>query len=370
MKRMKRQLFVCNSVYQIFVALWIKYYYHKNESSDMIVSDHMSGGEKLVDKINELGLFENVYYVKNVDFAKFKVKLDKRQRIYASIAPNQMLHHFVELSGKYTQLYVANVDYFTQLLFDAMTHRNATLELNIYEDGMFSYSRLYEKDYQSTHIPTPNVIKKFLHSCIYRKKTIYGNVHQMMVFNPENMVWKPDFKVVALKKVQRDDEHFREICNKAFSYHESTDVYDKKYIFMEESFSAEGVKLDDLEVLNKIAEKVGQENIMVKIHPRNPVNRFEKVGYKTNHDTSIPWEVILMNTDFTDKTLITVSSSSILNPRLIFGQYVRAYSIYECVDHEHCNSRLLSGEMWEIASMLFKKYNDMITICRTVDDIA
>lgn len=366
---MKQQLFLCNSVYQIFVALWIKYYYYSDSKSDIIISDHMNQGEKLADKIKVLGIFENVYYVRTLDFAKFKVKLNRTQRIRASLFPNGMLHHFVDLRGKYSQLYIANVDYFSQLLFDALAHRNSEIKLNIFEDGMFTYSRLYEKDYQSTYIPVTNVIKRFLHTCVYRKRTIFGHVNEMLMFNPGNMVWQPDFHVTALEKVRREDEHFREICNQAFSFYESSDVYDKKYIFLEESFFAEGAKLDDLEVVNKIADKVGHKNIMVKIHPRNPINRFEKLGIKTNHDTSIPWEVILMNTDFSDKVLITVSSSSILNPRLIFGQFVKAYSIYECVDHEHCDSRLLSGEMWEIASRLFEKYNDMITICQTVSEI-
>lgn len=118
-----------------------------------------------------------------------------------------------------------------------------------------------------------------------------------------------------------------------------------------------------------MAERVGRDKIMVKIHPRNPHNRFLELGYKTNQDTSIPWELILMNVDMSDKVLITISSSSILNPILILGQGVKAYSIYECVDHEHCHSRLLSGEMWEIAHKLFVKYSDMIKICHSVDEI-
>lgn len=73
---------------------------------------------------------------------------------------------------------------------------------------------------------------------------------------------------------------------------------------------------------------------MVKIHPRNPVNRFEKLGYKTNHNTAIPWEVIVMNTDdISDKVLITVASSCILNPIIVFGKEVHAFSLYDCIDH-------------------------------------
>lgn len=366
---MDRQLFVCNSVYQIFVVLWIKYVYYQEERSDLVISDHMNGARTLVDSIKKVGAFDQVYYVESNAFAKHKIALHRKQRIIMSMFPNRALKSFVKLDEKYSELYVANVDYFSQLLFDALAHRDSKLKFIIYEDGLFTYSRLYEEDYKSTYIPVKSLIKKMIHSVVYRKKTIYGNVTKLMVFNPENMAWIPEFHVEQLKKIDSYDDTFRKICNQVFSYDKSTDVYDRKYIFLEESFFAEGAQIDDLEVIEKLAERVGRDEIMVKIHPRNPHNRFSELGYKTNQDTSIPWELILMNVDMSDKVLITISSSSILNPILVLGQGVKAYSIYECVDHEHCHSRLLSGEMWEIAYRLFTKYSDMITICHSVDEI-
>lgn len=366
---MKRQLFICNSVYQVLVALWIKYIDYQEEKSDVIISDHMSGAKILADNIKTLGVFEQVYYVESNAFAKHKIVFDRKQRIVMSMCPNRTLKKFLRLNEKYTELYAANVDYFSQLLFDALAHRNSKVKFVLYEDGLFTYSRLYEEDYKSTYIPVKSLIKKMIHSVIYRKKTIYGNVAKMMVFNPENMAWMPEFRVEQLKKIDCHDETFLKICNQVFGYDKSKDVYDRKYIFLEESFSAEGAQLDDLEVIEELAERIGRDQIMVKIHPRNPHNRFSRLGYKTNKDTRIPWELILMNVDMSDKVLITISSSSILNPILVLGQKVKAYSIYECVDHEHCHSRLLSGEMWKIAYRLFTKYSDMITICQSVDEI-
>lgn len=365
----EKQLFVCNSVYQILVALWLKYVYHMDDKSDLIISDHMNDATKLVNRIKQMRLFDNVYFVKSLDFAKFKTKLSRKQQVKASLFPNNMLKKFVKLQCRYDELYIANVDFFSQLLFDALRHKNSNTKLTIYEDGLFTYSRLYEKDYQSTCIPVTNILKQFIHSFIYQKTTIYGNVSRLLLFNPDNLMWHPHFKIESINKIQREDLEFRKICNFVFSYSDDVDMYDKKYIFMEESFSAEGAELNDVEVLNQLAKRVGKENIMVKIHPRNPENRFAKLGYKTNMNTSIPWEVILMNLDISHKVLITVSSSSILNPILIFGQKVKAYSIYKCVDHEHCNCRLLSGEMWEAAKLLFEKYGDMISICESVDEI-
>ena len=365
-----RNLFVCNSVYQTLVAMWIQYACCGDTPADMIVSDHMNGGEALCKRLQKSSMFENVYYVKNVGFAKFQKRIHRLERIEASLMPNRFLKRFVHLEHRYSSIYLANVDYFSQLLFDAASHKNPEVKLFIYEDGLFTYSRLYEKDYAGTYIPVTQPLKKFLHRHIYRKRTIYGHVAGMLLFNPDNLNWTPPFPVQALLKIDRTDEQFRTLCNLVFDYSQSVDQYDRKYIFMEESFYAEGAALNDLEVIQQLAQRVGKDNIMVKIHPRNPENRFASLGFKTNKNTSIPWEVILMNLgDISDKKLITVSSSSVLNPILIFGLPVKAYSIYHCVDHEHCNSRLLSGEMWEIAQKMFHKYSDMVTICDSIDDI-
>lgn len=365
-----KKLFLCNSVYQLMVALWIRCSYHENEPADIIVSDHMNSGEALCSNLRKTELFDNVYFVKSLEFARFRMKLNRFQRIETSLMPNTFLRQFVELPDQYSCLYTANLDYFSQLLFDALAHRNPEIKLVVYEDGLFSYSRLFGADYNSTFIPVNNPVKKLLHKYIYRKRTIYGNVAEMLLFNPENLHWQPPFPVQQLRKIDREDNGFRSLCNCIFDYDSKVDQYDCKYIFMEESFYAEGAILNDVEIIQQFAGQVGKENVMVKIHPRNPENRFAALGFKTNVNTSIPWEVILMNMgDISGKILITVSSSSVLNPMLIFGVPVRACSIYHCVDHENCNSRLLSGEMWEVTQDMFHRYSDMITICHTIDDI-
>ena len=65
-------------------------------------------------------------------------------------------------------------------------------------------------------------------------------------------------------------------------------------------------------MVNKIAEVVGKENIFVKIHPRNKVNRFQKLGYVTNQNTEIPWEIIALNIPISEKVLLTIASGSAL----------------------------------------------------------
>ncbi len=366
---MKRQLFVCNSVYQILVAIWIKFTYFKKISSDLLISDHMNNPEKLVINVSETGVFDHVYFIRTLGYVRNSGAMSRTKRIAINLFPNHYVKKFVKLKEDYTDLFVANVNCFAQLLFNALSHKNPRIKLSIFEDGMYTYSSMYEKDYNGTFIPIENMWKIILHKCIYRRKSIYGNVSSLWLFCPENLMWVPDFPVKEMSKISKSNKKFVSLCNLAFDYANTKDTYNKKYIFLEESFYAENKRINDVEIVEKIAENVGKENIMIKIHPRNPYNRFANLGYKTNIDTSIPWEVIIMNVDMSKKVLITISSSSVLNPILIFGEKIRVYSIYKCIESEDGTEEFLTNEMWEITYKIFRKYSDMITICDSTDEI-
>lgn len=89
-----------------------------------------------------------------------------------SMCLQHVLKNFVKLNAKYTELYMANVDFFSAP-FDALAHQYSRLKLIIFEDGLFTYSRLYEEDYKSTYIPVKSLIKKWLHSIVYRKNNLW-----------------------------------------------------------------------------------------------------------------------------------------------------------------------------------------------------
>ena len=78
---MNRQLFVCNSVYQVLVAMWIKYIYHQREVSDLIISDHMNGAKTLTENIKKTGIFDQVYYVESVHLQDIRFYLIENREL-------------------------------------------------------------------------------------------------------------------------------------------------------------------------------------------------------------------------------------------------------------------------------------------------
>lgn len=366
-----RQLFLCNTVYQIMIALWMKYHYYMNIKTDIIISNHMNGAKSLAERIRSIGIYGDVFYAETIKEARYQVKRNKFENMQMGLKTYDELEKYVILRNEYSDIYVANFDGFTQLLYAALKKKKVGLKLHGFEDGLSTYceAEKYYKFFENYYEESGKFksYKHFLHTRIYRLETIYGNLKELFVFNPEMMQWNPGCPVRQMDKINQSDRSFVQLINQVFEVDKSEDRYDRKYIFFEESFFADGESINDVELVQQLAERVGKNNIMIKIHPRNPINRFAELGFKTNVDTSIPWEVILMGmNDVSDKVFLTVASSAILNPIMIFGVKIRAYSLYPCLK---VIPNRLHGESWDFLQNIFAKYPDMIKMCYDMNDI-
>ena len=146
------------------------------------------------------------------------------------------------------------------------------------------------------------------------------------------MIYNPKAPIKKIENLERKDIELRNIVNKVFKYDLINDIYDKKYIFFEESFFCDNKGIDDMDLILNIAEIVGKENLMVKLHPRNKVDRFKEYGITTNKTIGIPWEVIQMNNDFSNKVFLTISSGSVLASKLYFNDNIETYLLFNCTN--------------------------------------
>lgn len=364
-----RNLFLCNTVYQVMVALWIKQHHMKDVMSDIIITDHMSNAKEIAKRMKKTKCFEYVTYLETLEIARYRVKWTRKERICYDIFPKAYLNKHINCNFKYSDLFVANFDGFTQMLFNGLSHINNKLKLHLYEDGLSTYCLFerYYNDMRNYYGSNDGKFKAFLKNKIYKKRNTYDNLDEILVFNPQVMKWNPGCKITEIDKIDPTDAQYKMLINEVFAYEDSIDRYESKYIYFEESFYADGYKINDVELIQKLAEQVGKENIMIKIHPRNPENRFEKLGYKTNKDTSIPWEVILLNIEnATNKVFVTIASQAILNPIMIFGMQIKAYSLYPCLTQI---PETLKGESWKFLYGLFEEYSDMISLCDDIKNI-
>lgn len=367
---MNTKLFLCNTVYQIFVALWMKHSLFAGDTIDLVISDHIAGAKELHERIKNINIFNNCYYVESFKYARRQVPLSDKQKKSIRMFPNRYLKNYLNLKSKYDEIYISNVDVFSRLLYNSVVKKNPKCRLFLFEDGLSTYTKLFQSYYFDCALYFKTTKERLISKYLYREKTIFGNVSGLYLFNPQYLLWKPNFNVIKLEQINKNDASFVRVCNDVFNCSNLRDDYKEPFIFLEESFNTEGDPINDIEILENLSARVGKENIIIKRHPRDTSNRFSSRGFKTNLDFSVPWEVVLLNIDdISEKRLISVCSGSMFNPIILYNLNVKAYSIFNLVNESNKSSFTFQSDFWEVFEKIINNNPDRIFLCDSIDDI-
>lgn len=353
---MKRILFIGNTPYQILLSTWIKYHYYPGDKADIIIHDRLRGYERVKANIEKLDVFERVIVQPN---HYKKTKLGKVKRILKE-------YKFARDTFKnqhYDEMYFANFDFSSQRIYDFLKRTNHNLLLNYFEDGIVSYSTKVEYFFNRLK---KQPLTKVNHESFKIKYHLCDGLNRYCLFTPELLEWKPAAEqIFKIDSIDRSDDVFKTIINTIFDYDSLEDRYDKKYIFFEESYFQDTCYMEDVELIEELAEIVGKNNLMIKIHPRNQINRFQDLGYQTNKNTVIPWEVLALNLDLDNIVLLTIASSSITNPTAMFGCNTKAYSLMNCLNEK---PQQLNSDYSKTVLSFFNHFDNVI-LCNNVKEI-
>ena len=87
-------------------------------------------------------------------------------------------------------------------------------------------------------------------------------------------------------------------------------------LFLEQSFRAENIPGNDVELMERCRAAAGPGRFLVKPHPRNPQNVALERGLSRPWHGDAPWELYLLHGDLEGKTVVTVCSNGALAGRL------------------------------------------------------
>ena len=303
-----RLLFLCNTLYQLIGASSIREMF-PSDQADLILSDHTTRNKKIFDRFQkEKLIFDNIYYIETKYLYEYDNRLSNYER-NKDYKEDTTISKMMNLNN-YDMFFCANAEPFSTRVVNYLMHKNKHIQINWFEDGLSAYS------FDKCYFPSwKGKIKAELKNAL----GLFGvtsSVSSYYVFQPDKMLWTPK---AAIKQIQPISEKLSIELGQLFDFSNCVDKYEEKYIFFEDG-AMDWSTNADVELVKVIAEIVGKENIIVKIHPRNPVNRFKELGFKTNQDTSIPWEIIASNIDIENKVLISMYSQSVITPEVLLGR--------------------------------------------------
>lgn len=307
------QAFLCRTPIQVFRAVQIqKLGLFDDKQADIYLFDTFAGYEKVASRLQDTGIFEQVYPISGIETKEIKHEL-----LYHFVRGNPYSHilknKFYNILISFNITGIAN-----ELGYYYCKKNNRNIKYINVEDAPNIYNMNYRKSWARTYLyPLLGV------------KDPNEFVDEWWFSRPELMNPPGDAPKYMLPVIDKNNEEFKKLINYIFDYQELPFVNQADILFMEESFYTDGrLKTnEDLKLLNALQAKFPDLKFVVKLHPRTQMNRF-KGKFMVVPNNGIPWEVYVMNQDFRSKLIVSISCSTTISSSLLFGCDIPAVLVY------------------------------------------
>lgn len=316
---MRRSILILIYTYfQLITAIHLKRTEFASDDVDVIITDQSKGSADVAFRLRKIQLFRRVFFVHDSDGLDETRELDKCKRyLSAWLHPERALKKYIFLSDSYNIFLFHNASLLTHLIG---RHYRKSVKFFRFDEGYSTYTR-------------PLLDKKPLHRWMIR--WAFGDLNRRIcgiyLFHPELFQQKVNYPIFRIQLLGSADTGLKQILNQVFHYVPDPHLLHADYIFLEEAASLFSSETGDLDLLCKIAGVVGEKRLAVKQHPRSPEYPLNIHGIPAVQSGNIPWEVILMNEDFSEKTLLTIMSGTALAPVLYGYKPIKTYLLFQCV---------------------------------------
>lgn len=310
-------LFVCSSVYQLLNALNLRVNVYGGDAADIVVTDICPDHEGIAARLRESGLFDTVYAVKSKFIFRQQYKHTRLAVNLYRFDPRSLLKKAGPIPQKaYARYLTAGFDDYISMLYIVLQRKNRHIEHIRFEDGGMSYV----KDHACVN-PVERRMER-----LFGIRPLGGILAPMYLYEPELYSAGDGRRVIAMPKLSKDDRGFIDTVNRVFGV-SSAERVKQKAVFFEASYYADGLQTNDRELVALCAEALG-DDLMIKLHPRNGVNRFEDAGIAIMQ-SDMPWELYCLNCDVSDKILVSVTSNAAISPQLFLAHPPRTVLLYK-----------------------------------------
>lgn len=306
-------LFVCESVFQLIVALKIRRWYENAEMS-IVLTDMIPNAEIYVEKLKIKKLFQDVavfeYRYNNI----FNSRSVKLQRIFSKF---DYLSEVGRISCNNFDVILGGTIYGP---IEIYFNRNKEKDISVYliQDGNYNYC---VSEINKLFSPTLKV--KFLHDILKKVKGQY-------VFHSEfGVTIEGKFQSINIPGLSDQDKN---LLNYVFGFYNKK-KYNKRLIFIDQAFEELGVNMDEVKYVHILENIMGPENIAIKLHPRTDEKKYIGVNCEIIEDR-IPLELMVLN-NCAIEMLVSVSSSAGLMPSLCMERRISSVFLYKLEKDKH-----------------------------------
>ena len=318
---MQKSIIIANTLYQLTVAIHIKYLFLKESETDLFVCSETPLLNEIVRGEYIKNIFKTVYFVpfSNLDdFEKRKGNYTHTDHLKRFLLPSHFLREMNCNIDVYDDIFFYAPNRMFKDIYKYCKSKNKDVKLHYYHHGAETY--MGSVNIEGFSDPQPyRFLLKFLWNIDFKAIDF-----DMYCYSPEYLPKNEDKKIVKIESLQPGSE-VTNLINKAFQYKQE-EFISQKYIFFEQA--SEYIKDESKykKCINSIAETVGSHNIILKKHPRLSFEYDNRIPVYKGKES---WELYLLNNDCSNKVLITVSSTACSAAKTMFGMNCRIIYLYK-----------------------------------------
>lgn len=359
---MSGNLFICETPFQILASLLLIEDLREVCNNDFIIAGTMSDYKNYAQRLAQ---HPNVSYCYAAALRQSNRRDDRLAHIKDMVVPFDKRWDYVKKDTRYDKFYCRNfTTILTESAFRHFKRINSQLEVCIFDEGYSSYLSTFWNSYKEVsffHKVSNIVLTGHLNY-------IYKNITETKFFIPELFHLRIPFKISQMidPAFTLSNEQIERI-NRVFDYLNSDMIEDNKYIFFEECFSFDNGNNNDLEIIEVIADIVGKENVVIKLHPRSKEDRFSKLGYKVLMNVKYPWEIFALNNSNKSIVLLAFSSGALMNYLFITRSKMKSILLYKLFPGKYDHTNNLELRRW--LKEFQKYYSKWIYAPETSEDL-
>jgi hypothetical protein len=308
----KQTLLAAGSVYQLLTAVHLRQNRLIPDETDLLLTDHLPGRVGLAAHLRETGLFRRVLLGDTRELnRRFAGGKEPAEEAFSN-AGRHLRFALSDEPAAYDEVYFGSFDMIIRLL--ACLYADRPCGFFWYEDGFSSYVIDYLRENRAAvnrHPATQILRDKLRGALLYEPR---------LAMRGDGVPNRP------LPKISREDGALKETLNFLFQYRPPEET--PEFLFLEQSFRADGIKSNDLDLMRECRDAVGAGRFGVKPHPRNPENLPYQRGLSRRPASDAPWELFLLNERADSLCLLTVCSNAALTGRILFGLDIPTVMLY------------------------------------------
>ena len=225
---------------------------------------------------------------------------------------------------QYKRIYISSKAYTSRLVQFHCEKYNLNTEFILYDDGLGSYI--------NKKLISPSLLDCIVRWIAFRKILGIQSDKRILYFPELYEKIHPECDRNLISRIQTEKlTVYRSVINRIFGYKDELRMKETVIVLdhpREGLSEKQNALLED--AYNIIIENYGTENVLFKLHPRDKRPLLE--GRKYYNDTSLPFEILCMNTEMEDKILVSVMSTAVITPKLMFGQEPKIILLYKILD--------------------------------------